>query len=219
MRTSALEREMNRAKNEDRYLADKQSLLNRLSKFDDDAEATVKHDEYYKDHALWRIKRQEFRRKEQYRDDRDRDAEKAEINRERNKFADMVDNFLSEMNVSVSAPQPLRLRMTRENVKSVAAPASPAKRSVDEVEGLLEEDEEDEFQPGQKKRRMLVRLDKDQEMSRENRSAREDELHALVQSIPADTKGLWEYPVSWDALDNVRPLSPFRCSLERFVIY
>jgi hypothetical protein len=92
--------------------------------------------------------------------------------------------------------------MTRENVKGAAAPASP-KRSVDEAEGLLEEDEEDEYQPGQKKRRLLVRLDEDQETSREKQTSREDELHALVQSIPADTKGLWEYPVSWDALDNV----------------
>ena len=203
IRTSALEREMNRAKNENRHLADKQSLLNYLAKFDDDAESAHKHEEYYRDYTAWRTKRQEFRRKEQDRDERDRQAEKAEVNRERNKFADMADSFLSEMNVSVSAPQPLRLRMTRENVKT--APASPAKRTVDEVEGLLEEDEEDEFQPGQKKRRMLVRLDEDQEMSRENQSAREDELRALVQSIPADTKGLWEYPVSWDALDNVPP--------------
>jgi len=222
IRTSALEREMNRAKNEDRHLADKQSLLNRLAKFDDDADSTHKHEEYYRDHTAWRTKRQEFRRKEQDRDERDREAEKAEINRERNKFADMADSFLSEMNVNVSAPQPLRLRMTRENVKT--APASPAKRTVDEVEGLLEEDEEDEFQPGQKKRRMLVRLDEDQEMSREHQSAREDELHALVQSIPADTKGLWEYPVSWDVLDNVLPspslsLSSKFCNLLTLVCF
>lgn len=201
MRTSALEREMGRAKNEDRHLADKQSLLNRLAKFDDDAESTLKSEDYYKDHSLWRTRRAESRRREVERDARDRDAEKSEENRH-NRFADMADSFLSEMNVSVSAPQPLRLRMTRENVKSAAAPASP-KRSVDEVEGLLEEDEEDEYQPGQKKRRLLVRLDEDQETSREKQASREDELHALVQSIPADTKGLWEYPVSWDALDNV----------------
>ena len=33
----------------------------------------------------------------------------------------------------------------------------------------------------------------------------------MVASIPSDRNGLWEYPVYWEALDNVRtsPLNPF----------
>jgi hypothetical protein len=183
-------------------------MLARLLKFDDDMEAEKQSEEYYKDHQSWARKRVEIKRKETEKDDRDRATEDREINKGKSRAAALADSFLdSNMgDVLSSVPQPLRLRMTRENIKT--APASPAKRSVDEVEGLLEEDDEDEdYRARSRKKRLLVPLEYDGEESRkrveENERSKEDQLRNLVSSIPSDTKGLWEYPVHWDGLDNV----------------
>ena len=183
-------------------------MLARLLKFDDDMEAEKQSEEYYKDHQSWARKRVEIKRKETEKDDRDRATEDREIHKGKSRAAALADSFLdSNMgDVLSSVPQPLRLRMTRESIKT--APASPAKRSVDEVEGLLEEDEEDEdYRARSRKKRLLVPLEYDGEESRkrveENERSKEDQLRNLVSSIPSDTKGLWGYPVHWDGLDNV----------------
>ena len=215
---------MTRNKPEGRPL-DKESMLARLAKWDDDVEAEKQTEEYYKDHQLWARKRVEFRRKEIERDERDRESEKREFNKDRSRAAALADSFLEqqafEIGAKVSAdglsgvPQPLRLRMTRENIKT--APASPAKRSVEEVEGLLEEDGEDENYQASKKRRSLVRLDYDGEDSRENDTSKQNQLRTLVSSIPSDTKGLWEYPIYWEGLDSVCPA--FLSSVLIIIVY
>lgn len=215
MRLAAQDRENKRNRAENRPIVDKDTMLARLLKFDDDIEAEKQLEEYYKNHQSWARTRVEFRRKESERDDRDREAEEREVNKGRSRAAALADSFLdSNMgDVLSSVPQPLRLRMTRENIKT--APASPAKRSVEEVEGLLEEDEEDEdYRARARKKRLLVPLEYDGEESRGRREekvaekSKEDQLRNLVSSIPSDTKGLWEYPVHWDGLDNVS----FPCS-------
>ena len=202
------DRENKRNRNDVRPTIDKDTMLARFLKFDDDMEAAKQSEEYYKDHQSWARKRVEIKRKETEKDDRDRATEDREINKGKSRAAALADSFLdSNMgDVLSSVPQPLRLRMTRENIKT--APASPAKRSVDEVEGLLEEDEEDEdYRARSRKKRLLVPLEYDGEESRkrveENERSKEDQLRNLVSSIPSDTKGLWEYPVHWDGLDNV----------------
>lgn len=214
MRTSALEREIARNKPEDRPAADREAMLTRLAKWDDDVEAEKQADDYYKDHQQWALRRLEFRRKEMQKDERDRESEKREVNKDRSRAAALADSFLEQQAFEIGAkvsvdtlsgvPQPLRLRMTRENIKT--ALASPAKRSVEEVEGLLEEDGEDEDYQSSKKKRLLVRLDYDGEDSHENETSKQNQLRTLVSSIPSDKKGLWEYPIHWAGLDNVRIL-------------
>ena len=211
MRTSALEREMTRNRTEDHPVADKETMLVRLAKWDDDVEAEKQAEEYYKDHQSWARKRVESRRKESEKDERDRESEKRETNKDRSRAAALADSFLDEIGAKVNAdaisgvPQPLRLRMTRENIK--AAPASPAKRSVEEVEGLLEEDDEEEdYRTGSRKKRSLIRLEYDREDSRRDDASKENQLRTLVSSIPSDTKGLWDYPIHWEGLDHVYAL-------------
>jgi hypothetical protein len=214
MRTSALAREIDRNKTEDRPAADRETMLTRLAKWDDDVEAEKQTDDYYKDHQQWARRRLESRRKEMDKDERDRESEKREANKDRSRAAALADSFLEQQAFEIGAkvnvdalsgvPQPLRLRMTRENIKT--APASPAKRSVEEVEGLLEEDGEDENYQASKKKRLLVRLDYDGEDSHENETSKQNQLRTLVSSIPSDKKGLWEYPIHWEGLDNVRIL-------------
>ena len=193
-------------------------MVAKLLKFDDDIEAERQVEEYYKNHQDWARRRVEERRKESERDDRDREAEEREVNKGRSRAAELADSFLdSNMgDVLSSVPQPLRLRMTRENMKT--APASPAKRSVDEVEGLLEEDEEDEdYRARSRKKRLLIPLEYDRDESRNrmdiDEKSKEDQLRDLVASIPSDKKGLWEYTVHWDGLDKVitSSLSKTRC--------
>jgi hypothetical protein len=210
MRTSALEREMTRNNLQDRPSTNNESILSKLAQWDDDIELSKAIEEYYKDHQLWTRKRVETRRKESDKDQRDRELEERENNRDKNRAAALADSFLDEMGAKVNsdglsiAPQPLRLRMTRENVRM--APASPAKRTVEEVEGLLEEDEDEDYQTRSKKKRTLIPLEYDGEESRQDDPSKESQLRALVSSIPSDTKGLWEYTVYWEGLDTVTTL-------------
>jgi hypothetical protein len=211
---SAFDRENKRNRNDDRPTLDKDTMLAYLLKWDDDLETERQVEEYYKDHQSWARTRVAVRRKEADRDERDRHAEEREINKGRSRAAALADSFLEQQAfeidskmgdvLSSSVPQPLRLRMTRENIKT--APVSPAKRTVEDVEGLLEEDEEDEDdQARARKKRLLIPLeyDGDEARNRNDEKSREDQLRNLVSSIPSDTKGLWEYPVHWDVLDNV----------------
>jgi len=210
MRTSALEREMTRNRTDDRSI-DKEALLARLAKWDDDVEAERQIEEYYRDRQAWARKRVEYRRKEMDKDDRDREAEAREANKDKSRAAALADSFLEQQAFEISAKvnpevmsglsQPLRLRMTRENVKT--APASPVKRSVEEVEGLLEEDDEEESYKPSAKKRMLVPLEYEREENVHDSTSKEERLRALVSSIPSDTKGLWDYPIHWKTLDNV----------------
>lgn len=211
MRTSALEREITRIKAEDSSFSNHDSMLVQLSKWDDDVEAEKNSDKYYRDHQLWARERVEYRRKESEKDDRDREAEEREANKGRSNAAALADSFLEQQAFEINAKvnnsafsglaQPLRLRMRVENIKT--APASPAKRTLEESEGLLEEDEEEDYQPSAKKKRLLIPLEYDGESSRDDNASKQDQLRKLVSSIPSDTKGLWEYPVAWEQMDNV----------------
>lgn len=209
MRTSALEREMTRYRTGDRA-SESDSMLVHLSKWDDDVEAEKQVEEYYRDHQSWALKRLEYRRKESEKDDRDRAAEARELDKNRSRAAALADSFLEQQAFEIGAkvnadvisggPQPLRLRMTRENIK--AAPASPAKRSMEETEGLLEEEEDEDYQTGTRKRRLLIPLEYDRE-DPQDEASKQNRLRTLVSSIPSEKKGLWEYPVYWEGLDNV----------------
>lgn len=204
MRTSALEREMSRNQNDDRPVIDKDTILARLAKWDDDIEAERQVEDYYKDRLLWARKRVEYRRKESEKDDRDREAEDRESRKDRTRAEALADSFLDEIgakvgpNISSGIAQPLRLRMTRENVKT--APASPAKRTVEEVEGLLEEDEEEDYQGKSKKKRLLIPLEYDGDSRGDNSSERRPKTEL---NIPSDKAGLWKYPIHWEGLSNV----------------
>jgi len=169
-------------------------------------------EEYFKDRQLWARKRVEYRRKEKEKDDRDREAEVRESNDDKSRAAVLADSFLEQQaleintkassEITTGAPQPLRLRMTLASVK--AAQASPAKRSMDEVEGLLELDDEAESYKPAAKKRLLIPLEYDGEDPFEDDASKQNRLRAVVASIPSDTQGLWEYPVKWDELDTVR---------------
>lgn len=206
MRTSALEREMSRNQSDDRPVIDKETIFARLAKWDDDIEAERQVEDYYKDRLLWARKRVEFRRKESEKDDRDREAEEREARKDRTRAEALADSFLDEIGAKVSPnvsgiAQPLRLRMTRENVKT--APASPAKRTVEEVEGLLEEDEEEDYQAKSKKKRLLIPLEYDGDSRGDNSSKQRPSIEL---DIPSDKEGLWKYPVHWEGLKNVYPM-------------
>ena len=66
------------------------------------------------------------------------------------------------------------------------------------------DDDEEDYRTGSRKKRSLIRLEHDGEDSRKDDTSKENQLRTLVSSIPSDTKGLWEYPIHWEGLDNVR---------------
>src|SRR2546423_814648 len=178
---------MNRKQKEDPS-ASKEAMLVRLSKWDDDIEAERMVEEYYRDRQLWARKRVEYRRKEKEKDDRDREAEERESGTDKSRAAALADSFLEqqafEINVKAAgAPQPLRLRMTRENVKT--AQINPAKRSMDQVEGLLEEEDEGETYKPTTKKRTLIPIEYDGEEKVNERASQAERLRKVVASIPS----------------------------------
>jgi hypothetical protein len=214
MRTSALEREVRRDNTEDRPFASRDSMLARLARWDDDVEAEKQSEDYYRDHLLWARNRVADRRKESEKDDRDRESEARDANKDRSRAAALADSFLEQQAFEIGASvngsiltggaQPLRLRMTRESVRTV--PASPARRTVDDAEGLLEEEEEEDYLTASRKKLHLIPLDYDGDNAPEDDTSKQNRLRDLVASIPSETKGLWEYNVHWEELDSVRLL-------------
>jgi hypothetical protein len=140
----------------------------RLAKWDDNSEAEGQIKHYFEDSQLSAPKRTECRREEIEKDDRDREAEERESRKDGSRAETLAHSILAQQDFEIGAKvspkvlsQPLPLRMTRENVKT--KPASRAKRTVDEVEGILEEDAEQDLQGKSQKKRQLRRMESDGE--------------------------------------------------------
>ena len=221
-RTAAVEREKNRDKEEDARLdEEKETMRKRLHEWNDDLEATRKVEEYYADRSNWIRNRAIFRQHEIANDDSDRAAEQREQAREvrqQRRAGVIADDFLSRQEADLlSREQELEEEESREQrreparfklslgaaaaQKAAAQSASQAtKRTVAEVEGLLE-DEEEESSSGA--RRTLIPIQYDASttagMSEEERA---QAARQLAADIPNDKEGLWAWDVKWEFVDE-----------------
>ncbi|KAI0132818.1 hypothetical protein BJ170DRAFT_718965, partial [Xylariales sp. AK1849] len=210
-RTAAVEREKERDETGDSDLARRRDeVLHRLKQFDDDAEASRKKEEYYSDRSAWIRNRAAFRAREIAADDADRAAEEHEQLKEaaeREQARGMADSFLQrqaqemeQRQVSrpgVAAPQPFKLSLGAAAQRAQAQRAAPQRKTIAEVEGLLEDEEEEST------RRQLIPIKFEPAtaagMSEEER---EQAVRALAQEIPNEKDGLWSWSVKWDFLDE-----------------
>lgn len=215
-RTSALEREQARdADDEVREGAEKQAMAKRLADWDDDVEAEKKLEEYYVDRSMWIRNRAGFRAREIELDERDRAAEarQAEVDMDRKRAAEsMADSFLArqaeemEKAAAVKEPQKFKLALGAAASKKQEASA-PRRKTAAEVEGLLEDEEEDESRV----KRVLVPIQYDA-TSAMDEETREKLVRQLAQEIPSDRRGLFEWRVQWDHVDEAiinEKLQPF----------
>ena len=206
-RGAALDREQDREKAETEGLSRRQEeQLDREREWDDERESTRKNHLYYRDHGAWIRKRAAEKADEESRDEMDRIAENEERRREAAEMEQargIADSFLEqqaeEMERQPAAPQRFTISFGAAAQKAQAQRAGPQRRTVAEVEGLLDDEEQD-----QATKRQLVPIKFDP--ITDTKTMSEDELQAavraLAQEIPAEKEGLWAWDVKWDFLEE-----------------
>ncbi|KAG5518842.1 hypothetical protein PMAC_002372 [Pneumocystis sp. 'macacae'] len=201
-RTSALEREMNRDKEEAfREAKDREIMSRRLAEWDDDLEAERAMEEYYKDRSSWLRHRIVFRSREMEMDARDRaleerqDSEKSKVNTNANFFPKkhLIEHTLVESGINKDSG-PIKLTFS-----SVKKQIDLPKRVVSEVEKLLEDD--DDLYTRNKKP-ILLPLDYDDVETVEDNETRIKRIKDIVASVPSEKEGLWSWPIKWNLLTN-----------------
>ncbi|OAL38343.1 hypothetical protein AYO20_02402 [Fonsecaea nubica] len=221
-RTEAVERVKKREKDDaGRLEEEKEAMRKRLHDWNDDTEASRRTEEYYADRSMWIRNRASFRQREMADDEADRAAEQRERARElhqRERVDAMADDFLSrqeremlnkeqdrqeEDRAQPSRREPARFKLSLGAAAQKAAAQSASqvsKRTVADVEGLLE-DEEEESKAGT--RRTLIPIEYDASttagMSEEERA---QAARQLAADIPNDKDGLWTWDVKWEFVDE-----------------
>ena len=196
-------------------------MRKRLHDWNDDTEAARKVEEYYADRSNWIRNRASFRQHEIFNDDSDRAAEQRETAREvqqQRRAGALADDFLSRQEAGMATPErereeedpraqrrePARFTLSLGAAaaqKAAAQNASQAaKRTVAEVEGLLE-DEEEESTSGA--RRTLIPIQYDASATAGMSEAeRAQAARQLAADIPNDKDGLWNWSVKWEFVDE-----------------
>ncbi|ETN46041.1 uncharacterized protein HMPREF1541_00224 [Cyphellophora europaea CBS 101466] len=211
-RTSALEREKARDEEGDAKLdEEKEAMARRLREWDDEREKERGVDEYYADRSAWMRKRSAYRERERRQDEADRAAERRERDtdsRQRDRARGEADAFLGGMErdreveerrreEEARKQQPARFKLSlgAAAAQKQASDKEKNKRTVAEVEGLLEDEEVDAA------KRELVKIDfgKPEGMSEEERA---QAAKQLAQEIPTDKGGLWGWEVKWEFVDE-----------------
>jgi len=224
-RAAALEREREREKSEtDGFARRREEQLERDRSWDDDREASRKGHLYYRDHGQWIRERTAFRAAEAARDETDRRAEEDELRRaevEMEHAKDMADSFLErqaeEMERQPAAPAaPQRVTISFGAAAQKAAQrTAAARRTVAEVEGLLDDEEQD-----QTTKRQLVPI-KFEPITDTKTMSEEDiqnAVRALAHEIPVDREGLWAWDVKWDYLEESVIREKLRPFVEKKVV-
>jgi hypothetical protein len=211
-RTAALEREKKRDKEEDGKLqAAHDEMEKRLMDWDDNVEASRKANEYYADRGAWLRSRAVFRSREISMDDADRAAEERELAqsaKQQEQARGMADDFLArqaqELEARAQAPAPQEEEPQRFKLSLGAAAqkaqAATGRRTVAEVEGLLEDEEE----PAGTTRRQLIpiKFDSAAEAAGLSDEERAQAARQLAAEIPTDKDGLWKWDIKWEFVDE-----------------
>ncbi|KAI5302100.1 hypothetical protein KEM56_001042 [Ascosphaera pollenicola] len=223
-RTAAIEREKNRDLEEEaRNEETKEIMAKKLREWNDVVEAQRKVEEYYADHGAWLRNRTAFRQREINIDEADRlseEREKARDVQQREQALGMADDFLARQaeELESRAPQaaalrePQRFKMSLGAAAQKAQQASTKRRTMAEVEGLLEDEEETSTAA----RKPLTAIKFDTITSSVPSGLSEEEraqaARQLAAEIPSDKEGLWNWSVAWDFVDEAiltQQLKPF----------
>lgn len=209
-----------------------ESMATRLANWDDTVEAARKLEDYYVDRSLWIRNRTLFRQREIEMDERDRAMEIRQQEQEKKHAAEsMADSFLARQaeeletrthpssssntttaphNTTNNPAQPkFKLALSAAIKKTVGADApnkhGGRRTTTTDVENLLEDEEEDES----KTKRVLVPIQYDDDANGSgggigavDEETREQLVRQLAQEIPSDKKGLFEWKVQWEFLDE-----------------
>ncbi|KAK4222972.1 RNA-binding protein 25 [Podospora fimiseda] len=224
-RNAALERERAREKDDTEGLSKRiQDQLEKDKNWDDDKENARKVHLYYRDHSQWIRERSAFRSTEAGRDEEDRRAEAAERRRADADMAhakDMADSFLDrqakEMKARSSAPvAPQRVTISfGAAAQRVAQKSATTRRTVAEVEGLLDNEENEATT---KRRLVPIKFEPITDTKTMSEEDIQNAVRALAQEIPVDKEGLWAWDVKWDYLEEAIIREKLRPFVEKKVV-
>ena len=220
-RTAAVEREKARDKEEQAHKgAEKDAVARRLSEWNDDVEASRKAEEYYMDRSLWIRNRATFRTREASMDDMDRAAEQRERARhdeQKEQARGMADDFLNRQAMEMAAPrEPQRFKLSLGAAAQKAQQANTGKRTVAEVEGLLEDEEEAD---NSTKRTLIpIKFDNAADAMGLTEEERAQAARQLAADIPSDKDGLWKWPVKWEFVDETVLSEQLRPFVEKKIV-
>lgn len=218
-RTAAVEREKAREKDEQSHRdGEKEAVAKRLGEWNDDVEASRRVEEYYLDRSLWIRNRAAFRSREANLDELDRAAEEREKSRElqhREQARGMADDFLNRQAVELEsrdqAPrEPQRFKLSLGAAAQKAQAAASSRRTVAEVEGLLEDEEDADISA--KRTLIPIKFDSAADAMGLTDEERKQAARQLAADIPSDKEGLWSWPVKWEFVDETilgEQLKPF----------
>lgn len=223
-RTAAVEREKARDKEDELHRErEKEVVAKRLRDWNDDVEAARKVEEYYLDRSMWIRNRATFRQREMEMDERDRAAEEREKLRDREKrdqAGDAADRFLARQAEEMDrhpqqGKEPQRFKLSLGAAAQKAQQAANSKRTVAEVEGLLEDEEE--ASATTKRTLKPIKFDSAAEAQGLTEEDREEAVRQLAQQIPSEKAGLFKWNVKWDFVDD-SVISKLQSWLERKVL-
>ncbi|KAK2741555.1 hypothetical protein FQN57_005538 [Myotisia sp. PD_48] len=218
-RAAAVEREKNRDRDEEhRREEEKQTMAKRLREWNDDVESSRRMEEYYADRGMWIRNRAAFRAREITLDDADRAAQEREEARalqQRDQARGMADDFLARQAEELEArnqprKEPQRFKLSL-GAAAQRAQVGSVRRTVAEVEGLLEDEEETSATV--KRPLTSIKFDNISETEGLTEEERTRAVRQLAAEIPSDKDGLWKWEVKWEFVDE----SILRNQLKPFV--
>ena len=202
----------------------KASIAKRLAEWNDDEEARVGHEEYYRDRSAWLHKRTAARARELREDERDRAAEERE-KADDLRAATQADDFLEQTaqeltdkgidHGPLSAAGGFKLSLSSAAARSKAQ-AQTSRRAIADVENLLD-DEDDAAAAAGLKRPTLRPLEDTSTAplpgtaSDQTPAERRAAQQAIALAIPTSTPDLFAYAVKFNYLtdavlaDQIRP--------------
>ena len=220
-RTAAVEREKARDKEEEAHKeTEKEAVARRLREWNDDVEASRKAEEYYVDRSLWIRNRATFRTREATMDDMDRTSEqreRAKDDQQKEQARGMADDFLNRQAMELVAPrEPQRFKLSLGAAAQKAQQANTGKRTVAEVEGLLEDEEEAD---NSTKRTLIpIKFDSAADAMGLTEEERAQAARQLAADIPSDKDGLWKWPVQWEFVDETVLTDQLRPFVEKKIV-
>ncbi|KAI9828504.1 MAG: hypothetical protein M1826_006041 [Phylliscum demangeonii] len=247
-RTAAVEREKNREKEEEQHRArERDAVAKRLREWNDDVESSRKVEEYYVDRSMWIRNRATFRQRERHLDELDRAAEARETRKRSEKpepapraGADLdPDHPRSRLDRALDpdthpdrgpapapapaadAPgrEPARFKLSLGAAAQRAHAAANSRRTVAEIEGLLEDEEDGR---GTAKRTLIpITLEAGagaHDGALMTAEERDDAIRQLAQEIPSAKDGLWAWPVAWDLVDEAVTAEKLRPFVEKKIV-
>jgi hypothetical protein len=226
-RAAALEREKERDKVDARgsnQRADDQKFSDKS--WDDEREAARKKHAYYEDRSAWMRKRTQERADEEARDEADRRAEEEERRRQEadtEAARGMADSFLEkqaqEMEraqpAAAAAPQRFTISFGAAAQKAQASRAPTTRRTIAEVEGLLDDEEQD---AGAKRQLIPIQFEPTSSTAAMSDEEISKAVRALAQEIPTEKDGLWAWDVKWDFMEESVIREKLRPFVEKKVV-